>query len=164
HITSLAPASIANGNVFPNVDALAAATPEPRLASVRELMDLGMNREATREMQSIASSYPDNAGIQFMLADVYVQGGEPFRANGVLQRKFRQFVRHGGSGIPRRFWEILFPLNYWDVIRAESEKRQVDPYLIASIIRQETGFEPATVSNAGAVGIMQIMPVEAEHI
>src|SRR5204863_9758378 len=94
----------------------------------------------------------------------YVQGGEPFKANGVLQRKFRQFVRHGGSNVPHRFWEILFPLNYWETIKAEAEKRQVDPYLIASIIRQESGFEPATVSNAGAVGIMQIMPQEAEKI
>ena len=35
---------------------------------------------------------------------------------------------------------------------------------MAAIIRQETGFEPATVSNAGAVGIMQIMPAEATAI
>jgi soluble lytic murein transglycosylase len=115
-------------------------------------------------MQSVAAGYPDNLGIQFLLADIYVQGGEPFRAQGVLQRRFRQFVRHGGSGIPHRFWEILFPLNYWEVIKSEGEKRQLDPYLVASIIRQESGFEPATVSNAGAVGIMQIMPAEAAAI
>src|SRR5204863_48475 len=54
--------------------------------------------------------------------------------------------------------------NYWDTIRSEAEKRQLDPYLVASIIRQETGFEPATVSNAGAVGLMQIMPAEGESI
>jgi len=63
-----------------------------------------------------------------------------------------------------RFWEILFPLNYWDAINAEAGKRQLDPYLVASIIRQESGFEPTTVSNAGAVGIMQIMPAEAPAI
>jgi soluble lytic murein transglycosylase len=66
--------------------------------------------------------------------------------------------------VPHRFWEILFPLSYFDTIKSEAEKRQIDPYLIASIIRQETGFEPATVSNAGAVGIMQIMPAEAGTI
>jgi soluble lytic murein transglycosylase len=99
-----------------------------------------------------------------MLADLYVQGGEPFSANNVLQRKFRQFVRHGGTGVPHRFWEILFPLNYWETIKTEAEQRQIDPYLIASIIRQETGFEPSTVSNADAIGIMQIMPAEAASI
>src|SRR6185436_16347715 len=81
-----------------------------------------------------------------------------------LQRNFRTFVRHGGANIPRRFWEILFPLPYWDAIRAEAQKRGLDPYLVASIIRQESAFEPATVSNAGAVGLMQIMPEEAARI
>jgi soluble lytic murein transglycosylase len=82
----------------------------------------------------------------------------------MLQRNFRPFIRHGGSGVPRRFWEILFPLKYWESIRTEAGRRQIDPYLIASIIRQESGFEPTVVSNAGAVGIMQIMPHEAERI
>jgi len=160
----LAPNDVANGNVFPDVDAQLAAANEPRLASVRELAWLGLYREATREMKSIAAAYPTNLGMQFMLADLYVQGGEPFSANNVLQRKFRQFVRHGGTGVPHRFWEILFPLNYWETIKTEAEKRQIDPYLIASIIRQETGFEPTTVSNADAIGIMQIMPAEAASI
>jgi len=160
----LAPNEIANGNVFPDVDAQLTAANEPRLASVRELAWLSLYREATREMKSIAASYPTNLGMQFMLANLYVQGGEPFSANNVLQRKFRQFVRHGGTGVPHRFWEILFPLNYWETIKTEAEKRQIDPYLIASIIRQETGFEPTTVSNADAIGIMQIMPAEAASI
>jgi soluble lytic murein transglycosylase-like protein len=160
----LAPNEVANGNVFPDVDAQLAAANEPRIDSVRELAWLGLYREATREMKSVAAAYPTNLGMQFMLADLYVQGGEPFSANNVLQRKFRPFVRHGGSNVPHRFWEILFPLNYWDTIRTESEKRQIDPYLMASIIRQESGFEPATVSNADAIGIMQIMPAEAASI
>ncbi|MEA2339461.1 MAG: soluble lytic murein transglycosylase [Thermoanaerobaculia bacterium] len=160
----LAPNEVANGNIFPDVDGQLAASNEPRLDAVRELAWLGLYREATREMKSIAAANPTNLGLQFMLADLYVQGGEPFSANNVLQRKFRQFVRHGGTGIPHRFWEILFPLNYWETIKTESEQRQIDPYLIASIIRQETGFEPTTVSNADAVGIMQIMPAEAAAI
>jgi len=160
----LAPNEIADGNIFPDVDAQLAAANEPRLDAVRELAWLGLYREATREMKSIAAANPANLGMQFMLADLYVQGGEPFSANNVLQRKFRQFVRHGGTGIPHRFWEILFPLNYWETIKSESEQRQIDPYLIASIIRQETGFEPTTVSNADAIGIMQIMPAEAASI
>ena len=82
----------------------------------------------------------------------------------MLQRRFREFVRHGGANIPQRFWEILFPLSSWETIKAEAARRGVDPYLVASIIRQESGFEPSTISNAGAVGLMQIMPAEAEQI
>ena len=159
-----APAEVANGNAFPDIDAQIAALSEPRLDSVRELVWLGLVRDATAEMKAIGAAHPESAAVAFRLADLYSQTGEPFKAINVLQRSFRPFVRHGGVGVPHRFWEILFPLKYWETIRAESDRRQLDPYLIASIIRQESGFEPATVSNAGAVGVMQIMPLEAPRI
>jgi len=131
---------------------------------VDDLVSINLMRDATREMKLAAAAHPDNLGLAFMLADLYLKAGEPFKANGVLQRRFRDFVRHGGANIPDRFWQILFPLNHWDTIKTEAAKRNVDPYLLASIIRQESGFEPSTVSNAGAVGLMQIMPAEAEQI
>jgi soluble lytic murein transglycosylase len=150
--------------VFPDIEAQLAAVADPRLDTVKELEAIDLPRDASREMKQLAAAFPDNLGLQFMLADVYVRGGEPFKANGILQKRFREFVRHGGRNIPQRFWEILFPLNYWPAISAEAQKRGIDPYLIASIIRQESGFEPLTVSNAGAVGLMQIMPVEGQSI
>jgi len=159
-----APAEVANGSAFPDIDAQVAALSEPRLDSVRELAWLGLIHDATAEMKAIAAAHPENAAVAFRLADLYSQGGEPFKAINVLQRNFRQFVRHGGVGVPHRFWEILFPLKYWETIRTESDRRRLDPYLIASIIRQESGFEPSVVSNAGAVGVMQIMPLEAGRI
>ena len=160
----IAPLEITNGNLFPNVDSEIASANDPRLDSVKELMWLGLNREATVELKAISTAHPENAGLAFRLADLYASSGEPFRAILLLQRQFRPFIRHGGTGVPHRFWEILFPLKYWESIRTEAQRRQIDPYLIASIIRQESGFEPTVVSNAGAVGIMQIMPEEAERI
>jgi len=156
--------SAGRGGDFPNLEAETAKVTEPRFDVVNALLDIELNRAAAREMKVLAAKYADNAGVQFLLADVFVRAGEPLKANGVLQRQFRPFVRHGGANIPPRFWEILFPLPYWETIRAEAERRGLDPYLVASIIRQESGFEPATVSNAGAVGLMQIMPQEAERI
>jgi soluble lytic murein transglycosylase len=155
---------VENGNVFPDVEHELNKVTDPRLNAVRELLAIDLGRDATREMKALAAAYPENPGVQFLLADVYVQGGEPFKANGVLQRRFRNFVRHGGTNVPPRFWQILFPLNYWESYRAEAEKRGLDPYLLVSITRQESGFEPTTVSNAGAVGLMQIMPAEAQSI
>lgn len=161
---SLPPGSIAGSTPFPDVQAQLATITDPRLKTVRELAALQLLREASREMKGVVAALPDNLGAAFMLADLYVQAGEPFKANTILQRKFRQYVRHGGSGVPARFWQILYPRNYWETIREEAKKRKVDPYLLTSIIRQESGFEPTIVSNAGAVGLMQIMPHEAPRI
>ena len=149
---------------FPDLDAQLASVNDPRLAAVDELEAIGLTRDASREMKRIAAAYPDNFGVTFKLADIYVHGGEPAAANGILQRRFRDYIRHGGQNVPMRFWQILYPLNYWEAIRTEAAKQNVDPYLIASIIRQESGFEPTVVSNAGAVGLMQIMPYEADRI
>ena len=149
---------------FPDLDAELAKINEPRLEAVRELLAVDLKHDATLEMKTLAAAYPDNTGIAFMLADVYSGSGEVVEAIGILQRRFRQFIRHGGTNIPKRLWEILYPLDYWETIRAEAQKRNLDPYLVASIIRQESGFEPTVVSNAGAVGLMQIMPAEASRI
>jgi soluble lytic murein transglycosylase-like protein len=163
-LPTAAPHEVANGAVFPDLDSQLALVSDGRVDAVRELTAIGLSRDATREIKALSLEYPENSGVAFMLADVYSAGGEPFKANTTIQRRFRQFVRHGGTNIPARFWEILFPLNYWDTIRAEATRRGVDPYLLASIIRQESGFEPTVVSNAGAVGLMQIMPQEASVI
>jgi len=154
----------AAAEAFPDLDAELAKVTDARFTTVRELQSVGLNRAAAREMKVIAAQYASNPGVQFMLADVYVRGGEPFKANGVLQRQFRQFIRHGGTNIPQRFWEILYPLAYFETLESEAKRRNLDPYLLASITRQESGFEPTTVSNAGAVGLMQIMPEEASRI
>ncbi len=161
---SVAGTPLAASNVFPDVGAELAKITDPRFSTVRALLDVGLNRAAAREMKLLATKYADNLGVQYMLADVYVQGGEPFKANGVLQRQFRPFIRHGGTNVPPRFWQILYPLAYWETIQSEAQRRSLDPYLVASVIRQESGFEPSTVSNAGAVGLMQIMPAEASRI
>ncbi|WP_405383094.1 lytic transglycosylase domain-containing protein [Phascolarctobacterium sp.] len=39
-----------------------------------------------------------------------------------------------------------------------SKKNNIDPFLIAAIIKNESNFEHRAVSKAGAVGLMQIMP------
>ena len=60
--------------------------------------------------------------------------------------------------MPRRFWELLFPLPWRDEIEAYSKQRELDPYLVAALIRQESEFNPAAISRARARGLMQLMP------
>jgi hypothetical protein len=58
----------------------------------------------------------------------------------------------------------MFDLNiqqWCDLIKKYSAQRGVDPLLVASIIKPESGGNQTSVSWAGAVGIMQVMPKEA---
>lgn len=52
----------------------------------------------------------------------------------------------------------LYPLDYRHEILSYSAVHDLDPALVAAVIRNESRFQPETVSSAGAVGLMQIMP------
>ncbi|MCD5410514.1 MAG: lytic transglycosylase domain-containing protein [Clostridiales bacterium] len=64
----------------------------------------------------------------------------------------------------RRILKTLYPIHYYDLIVEYAEKYDLDPYLLASIIRNESGFNPNAVSIKGASGLMQIMPLTGEWI
>lgn len=53
--------------------------------------------------------------------------------------------------------------NYDKVIKHFSDQIGLDWRLVASIIFQESRFKPNVTSPAGACGLMQIMPITAEH-
>ena len=53
---------------------------------------------------------------------------------------------------------------YQQTIVEYSERNQVDPFLIAAIIKNESNFDQQAVSEVGAIGLMQIMPVTGAWI
>lgn len=57
-----------------------------------------------------------------------------------------------------------YPVAYETAIRDEAAAFSLDPYLVISIMRCESSFDPQAVSNRGAIGLMQIMPDTGEWI
>jgi len=51
----------------------------------------------------------------------------------------------------------IFPLEHKERIIGESQKYDIDPYLVMAVIRTESNFNELAESHAGAVGLMQIM-------
>ena len=58
----------------------------------------------------------------------------------------------------------LFPLKYEDEIATVAEIYDMDPVLIASVIKCESGFDCNAVSLKGAEGLMQLLPSTAEYL
>lgn len=56
---------------------------------------------------------------------------------------------------------MLFPTWYFQHVEEHSKK--IDPWLVQSLIRQESGFDPRAKSPVGATGLMQLMPATARH-
>src|ERR1700761_474500 len=59
--------------------------------------------------------------------------------------------------------EIKLPLRHEDIIRQQAAEKGVDPALIAAVIYTESRFRDQT-SNAGATGLMQLLPSTADYI
>mgnify|MGYP000969612226 FL=1 len=59
---------------------------------------------------------------------------------------------------PRDVQKISYPLAYEDEIKKYAAVYSLDPARVAAVIYCESSFQPEAVSEAGARGLMQIMP------
>jgi soluble lytic murein transglycosylase len=62
------------------------------------------------------------------------------------------------------YWQALYPFAFSQPIATWSQNRTLNPFLVISLMRQESRFMPGIVSSAGAVGLMQVMPDTAQWI
>jgi soluble lytic murein transglycosylase len=65
------------------------------------------------------------------------------------------------ESVVRQAWECAFPMPYANLVREASSDARVEPELLWSVMKQESGFDAAAFSPAGAVGLMQLMPATA---
>ncbi len=59
---------------------------------------------------------------------------------------------------------FIYMWPYQNEILTYSRRNDIDPFLVAAIIKNESAFNRRAVSKAGAVGLMQLMPDTAEWI
>ena len=65
---------------------------------------------------------------------------------------------------PPEFWQLAFPIPYRGAIEYYSGQQNLDPYLVAALIRQESDFNIREVSDAHAYGLMQLVPGTAKSM
>lgn len=59
---------------------------------------------------------------------------------------------------------LFFPVTYAERIDDAAARYEVDPHLVAAIIRCESGWNDSAQGEAGAVGLMQLMPDTAKTV
>jgi soluble lytic murein transglycosylase len=130
-------------------------TDSPHLAKARLLANAGLNDYIAQEI----AADPDSSSWSALAeAQIYASYGETFRAMRSLKRALPYAASASIKSVPLAYWRILFPEPWWDTITAEAAKNNLDPYLVASLIRQESEFNPSAVSKANAYGLMQLLP------
>jgi soluble lytic murein transglycosylase len=128
---------------------------DTHLIKARLLANAALNEYIAPEIAASPTSAEWGALAQ---AEIYVSYGEVTRALQSMKRSGISFFTMPMDQVPAIYWQLMFPQPYWKELVANAGDNGLDPYLIASLIRQESEFNPAAISPANAYGLMQLLP------
>jgi soluble lytic murein transglycosylase len=146
------------------VDPIQALGQQPRLARARALLEIGLREEAIAESEkALTAGWNDPHTLGRMAFFFHDQGLHELAARCAI-RLGALWPEGGLNEAPQTLKRLAYPLVYSDLLSAESQKRNLDPLLLASLIRQESLFEPSAGSSAGARGLCQVMPATGSQL
>jgi len=140
----------------------------PTAAVIRQLVAVDMYDAALRELQYAQRQWGDTPAIEATIAYIRHEQAQnetaPDRfdhlrgAINIMKRAYPQYLAAGGEDLPPAVLEVIFPLDYWPLIEKHSQANDLDPYLMAALIAQESTFTADVRSAANAYGLMQLLP------
>ena len=125
---------------------------------IRALLGLQLYDQAIDELHFAQKAYGDSPAIQATLGWIYNQRGDLRAGINAVRRAYPQYMAAGGEKLPTELLKVLFPVNYWALIKRYSELHHVDPYMMAALCLQESNFTADIKSPANAYGVMQLLP------
>jgi soluble lytic murein transglycosylase len=131
---------------------------EERLEKAGSLTLINQAQAALNELEAARNRAADSPRINLQIAQIYRSRNENVSAVNVLKRAYPDYGQALLNEMPRAAWDVFYPLGWWSTIKEEAARNNIDPYLIAGLIRQETIFNPQAVSRANAIGLMQLLP------
>jgi soluble lytic murein transglycosylase len=134
---------------------------------IRALVSVELYEDALNEVQYAQRVWGDSPALQATVAWIRHQRALEEKSTDrfsdlrgaitIMRRAYPQFLAAGGENLPPDILRVIFPLDYWPIIRKYSEAHGLDPYLMSALIAQESTFTPDIRSSANAVGLMQLM-------
>ena len=128
-----------------------------RVQKAKLLENGGLLDFAVRELKAAAEE-EKGTWLPAETARMYIDVGRYDIAVETLKRAVPSYFAVDLSSLPRSYWEALFPKAYWTDLKRFASANALDPYMVASLIRQESEFNPNAVSSKNALGLMQLLP------
>lgn len=144
-------------NAGTNITTSDPPTDNLRYQKAQLLANGGLLDFAVPELQAAGTEDPGN-WVAVETAKLYEDAGRYDGAIQVFKRTVPNYFAVDLPTLPRPYWEALFPKPYWPDLKKFSAQNALDPYLVASLVRQESEFNPGAVSRANALGLMQLLP------
>jgi soluble lytic murein transglycosylase len=154
------PLGRAIANLYDNAPVVETIRPQDRerVKKAEQLLRIGLQQLALGELEEARTHAPNSPIVNLRIAQIYQARNENAAAINVLRRAFPDYAQALPEEMTREVWAIFYPLKWWETIQQESRRHNLDPYLIAGLIRQESIFNPQARSRANALGLMQLLP------
>jgi soluble lytic murein transglycosylase len=128
-----------------------------RLVKAEQLAAAGADDLAHAELDKALEAAPASPRLNLSKAKLHRARDENVQAFNVLRRSFPDYSQMKPEELTPDEWDVFYPLAFWDSIKQEAKARDLDPYTVAGLIRQESVFNPRAVSHADAYGLMQLL-------
>ncbi len=142
---------------LPELSAPLPAAAAARDARARALAAIGFDASADLEWRQ-GYAETGSAALLVSLAQAALADGRYALSIVTIRQAIPQLEARRWEELPVEVWAAAFPLPYASQIRSAAASQGVDPMLVAGLIRQESAFQPRSVSRAKAIGLMQVLP------
>lgn len=144
--------------VKPTLQRQPASANVPTAQRIALLLAAGLNTEAMSELLYAQRVWGDSPQLQATIALTHRRLGNVRAGINAMKRAYPQYLAAGGETLPAEILRVIFPLDYWPLLQKYAAQRNLDPYLLAALVAQESNFDPVVVSHANAFGLMQVLP------
>ena len=131
---------------------------------VQELQQLQLYAVATQEIHALTPLLPNTTPTRYFLATLFTTSQDYAPVLRLLRGMTEGMYPAEVRGLPHTFWTMLYPRAFWPEVLEQSTRLGLHPYLVLSMMRQESAFDPTAVSAAGARGLLQLMPATAQEV
>jgi soluble lytic murein transglycosylase len=129
------------------------------IETLEELLKMGATEDLRRYSEEVLGVVPP-------LLEGWLQQQEGQTANGIktITEAWKKSFRNNGQPPSPQTLVLLYPTPYKDVIHLQAQNNQLDPFLVQSLMREESRFNPLAVSGSYAMGLMQLLPSTAQDV
>jgi soluble lytic murein transglycosylase len=126
-----------------------------------ELMAVGFYEEAAKEAAVLVAVSPDDKKVSAKLALATANLGAGQIKDSILYAEIlcnNAIISGTSSQLPAVMWHLAYPKGYYKYVSEYANKFGIEESLVLAVIREESRFNPKTLSFANARGLMQIIP------
>jgi soluble lytic murein transglycosylase len=121
-----------------------------KIDRIEALFDLGLSQEALLELIHVSKEISSVEDLLYICSKFQELGEYKHLIKLVEKVPYMEELQ-----------QFRYPLAYRGIIEDLSERYKIDPFLVLSVVREESRFDPEVKSIAGAIGLMQLMPQTA---